>query len=90
MASLTQAGSSTLTGTGTLTLTDAASLGTTGSGYLEENGSGTTVLQAGGTLGGSSSSPDLALDGGRVLQNDGTFNWVNGYDRSGLRPVWHQ
>ena len=83
----TQVGSSTLTGTGTLKLTNAASLGTTGGGYLEENGSGTTDLQAGGTLGGSSSTPYLALDGGHVLQNDGTFNWVNGYIYLGYDPL---
>ena len=87
IAAFTQTGSSTLTGTGTLKLTNAVSLGTTSGGYLEENGSGTTDLQAGGTLGGSSSTPYLALDGGHVLQNDGTFNWVNGYIYLGYDPL---
>src|SRR5262249_40626740 len=46
--------------------------------------SGTTDLKAGGTLGGSGGS--FALDGGRVLQNDATFNWTNGSINMGTNP----
>ena len=86
VASLTQSGGA-LSGTGTLTVTGVASLGTS-SGYLLESGSGTTDLQDGGTLGNTSYSPVLALDGGRVLQNenDGTFKWVSGTIYMGYNP----
>src|SRR5207302_322639 len=76
----TQTGS-TLTGTGTVTVTGLGSF--TGGSYMEENGSGTTDLQGGGML----SSGTLALDGGRTLQNDGTFNWTGGTIYLGYNPL---
>ena len=72
----TQSGG-TLTGTGTVTVTGAAALGSTGN-YVLESGSGTTDLKGTSTLTGNGSSLGLALDGGRVLQNDGTLNWTSG------------
>ena len=83
-SAFTQSGG-TLTGTGTVTVTGSASLGSAG-GYVLENGSGTTDLQGTSTLNGSTSGFYLALDGGRVLQNDGTFNWMGGPIDMGTNP----
>ena len=67
-ASLTQTGG-TIAGAGTLTVSGAASF--SGGSWTVQSGTGTTLLQgvttdSGGTL--------IALDGGRVLENAGTFN----------------
>ena len=67
-ASLTQTGG-LIAGAGTLTVSGAATF--SGSNYDQETGTGTTLLQ--GTT--TDSSPSyIALDGGRVLENAGTFN----------------
>ena len=50
---------------------------------MVETGGGITDLQGGGAL----SSGYLCLDGGRTLQNDGTFNWTGGYIYLGLNPL---
>ena len=85
-SSFAQAGG-TLSGTGTVTVSGSASLGTTSNSYLVESGSGTTDLKAGATLGGGTFTPILALDGGRVLQNDATFSWASGYFYLGYNPL---
>ena len=84
VASLTQTGG-TLTGTGEVTVTGPATLGASGA-YVVESGSGTTDLQGTSTL-SPSSTFYFALDGGRVLQNDGTFNWASGAIGMGTNPV---
>ena len=76
LASFNQAGG-LLSGTGTVTVMGPAVLGQTGS-TLVEAGSGTTDLKFGGTLGANGASPLLGLDGGRVLENEGTFIWQGG------------
>ncbi|UQR65125.1 Ig-like domain-containing protein [Bradyrhizobium sp. C-145] len=78
LGSLTQTGG-TLTGAGTVVVTGAASFS---SGFVAETGSGTTDLQSGGTLDGGY----LALDGGRTVQNDGTFSWTGGTIYMGYDP----
>ena len=82
IASLMQTGG-TLTGTGTVTVTGSASLGTTGN-YVVESGSGTTDLKGISTLIGN---VGVALDGGRVLQNDGTLNWTSSAIYMGYNPL---
>jgi hypothetical protein len=72
----------TLSGSGTVTVTGLGSF-TGVSTYMMETGSGTTDLQGGGVL----SSGILALDGGRKLQNDGTFNWTGGSISLGQNPL---
>ena len=81
-ANFTQTGG-TLTGTGTVTVTGSASLGTTGN-YVVESGSGTTDLKGISTLIGN---VGVALDGGRVLQNDGTLNWTSSAIYMGYNPL---
>jgi hypothetical protein len=73
VTSLTQSayGGSTLSGTGKVTVTGAAVL-TDGS-YSTETGTGTTVLKGTSNLSNASNYGYLALDGGRVFQNDGTL-----------------
>ena len=63
-------------GSGTVTVTGAAAF-TLGSSPLH-TGTGTTVLQSGGSLALFSSALNLGLDGGRTLQNNGTFTWTVG------------
>ena len=82
IASFTQSGSDTLTGTGTVAVTSTATF--SGGTYILESGSGTTDLQVGAT--GTLSAGVLALDGGRKLQNDGTFNWTGGSIAMGTNP----
>ncbi|RBP11159.1 hypothetical protein DFR50_11745, partial [Roseiarcus fermentans] len=66
-ASFAQTGGA-LSGAGTLTVSGAASF--SGGGYDQQTGKGTTLLQGVTT----DSSDYVALDGGRVLENAGTFN----------------
>ena len=66
-ASLTQSGG-TISGSGTLTVSGAATF--SGGGYDQESGTGKTLLQ--GTT--TDSAYEITLDGGRVLENAGTFN----------------
>ena len=83
VAGFAQTGSDTLTGTGMVAVTTTATF--SGATYLVESGSGTTDLQVGAT--GTLSAGVLALDGGRKLQNDGTFNWTGGSIAMGDNPL---
>ena len=73
--SLTQTGG-TIDGTGTLTVTGSATFAFSGGGTLAEvqSGTGTTLLE--GVT--SDSSGDLVLEGGRVLENAGSFDVMGG------------
>ncbi len=75
----------TLSGTGTVTITGSASLGSTNA-YALESGIGTTDLKGTSTLSGSNVGYYFALDGGRVLQNEGTFTWTGGPIDMGSNP----
>ena len=77
LGALDQSGG-TLSGAGTITVTGGASF--TG-GYDVETGTGTTVLR-----GSSSITGYVALDGGRVLENQGTLTWSSGYIYLGYNP----
>ena len=70
--------SGTLSGTGKLTLAGGAAFS---GGYDAETGSGTTVLQGLSSITGS-----VTLDGGRVLENQGTLTWSSGYIYLGYNP----
>ena len=69
IASFDQTGG-TISGTGTLTVSGAATFDVGGNGFEEETGTGTTLLQGTTTY----SYGYIGLDGGRVLENAGTFN----------------
>ncbi|RBP11158.1 hypothetical protein DFR50_11744, partial [Roseiarcus fermentans] len=77
--SLAQTGG-TIAGTGTLTVTGAAAF--SGGSYDAETGPGTTLLQGATT----DTAYDITLDGGRVLENAGTFtvNATGGYGNFNL------
>ena len=70
IASFDQTGG-TVSGTGTLTVTGSATFG--GSSVDQEEGSGTTLLK-----GATTDAGGIALDGGYVLENAGTFDVTNG------------
>jgi hypothetical protein len=77
VSSLSQGGG-TIDGTGTLTLTGGASLTSSWDAFT---GTGTTVLQ------GTTYDPGyVALDGGRILENQGTFNWTGPLIYLGYNP----
>ncbi len=63
-----QGGEALLTGGGTLVVTGSAQLV-----GAVQSGPGTTVLRGASSIGGA-----LQLDGGRVLENDGTLVWNSG------------
>jgi hypothetical protein len=67
----TQSGKSIVSGAATLTLSGGASFAA--GLYALQTGAGTTVLK-----GVSTDAASLALDGGRVLDNQGVFNWTGG------------
>jgi len=71
---------SVLTGTGKLTVSGAASF----SGFtVTESGSGSTVLQGASTL---NTGAALYLDGGRVVENQGSLAWGGGQIELGSLP----
>ena len=76
-------------GTGTLTLAGGASFDGLADGDRYEDGlnecqtgSGTTVLQGATSVSGNG----VALDGGRVLENQGTLTWAGGAFNLGFHP----
>jgi hypothetical protein len=83
---LNQASEGVLTGTGTLTVTAGGNFNTPapggGADGIYETGSGTTLLQGTSTFNGvnGNGNPayDFNLDGGRTLENAGTFDWNSG------------
>jgi fibronectin-binding autotransporter adhesin len=76
-----QAGGSSLDGAGVLTLAGAANFTGAAGTVIAQTGAGRTVIQGKVTVG-----IDFALDGGRVLQNDGTLLWTGGNFELGRNP----
>jgi hypothetical protein len=81
IANFAQSGG-TVSGAGTLTLSGVATFGQSSSTSYLQSGSGTTDLAGTSTL----VNGTLFLDGGRVLQNDGTFTWTGGAFTPGFNP----
>ena len=80
VGSLTQSGG-TLSGTGAVTVSGATAFAYVYPSGAIETGTGKTILQ--GTT--SLKSYELGLDGGRILENQGTLTWSQGEDRAGLQ-----
>jgi hypothetical protein len=78
-----QYGGSVLDGDGVLTLTDGMSFAGSG-GTAVETGTGTTLLKGSTTI-----SANLALDGGRILENASgeTLTWTSGDFYVGINPT---
>lgn len=72
----------TIDGSGTLTITGAATF-TNASNVSLESGTGTTLLKGTTTF----STAYLYLQGGRVLENQGTLNWTEGTFDLGQTPL---
>jgi len=77
-----QGGWAVLSGTGMVTLAGGAVFDTAHA-TESQTGSGMTLLEKTSSLGDDCS---LALDGGRVLDNAGTFNWLSGTITLGHNP----
>lgn len=76
----TQAGSSVISGSGVLMISGAASF--SGTGVAGQTGAGQTVL-----MGTTSVAKDIAIDNGRVFENDGTLTWTGGNFELGRTPA---
>jgi len=76
-----QSGGSSLAGAGVLTLAGAANFTGAAGTVIAQTGAGRTVIQGKATVG-----IDVALDGGRTLENDGTLFWTGGNFQLGRNP----
>ena len=85
-ASLEQNGG-LIDGSGILTVTGAATFGYEYEFSAVQTGSGTTLLKGATTLSSFYSGyGDLYLDGGRIIENAGTFTWLSGQIYLGYNP----